>query len=235
MTIKRHFDTELNDLKTRLVEMAELVQKMITASVASLATYDTKSSEEVFAMEKEVNIAEIVIDDKCLKLIALNQPVGTDLRFITSAMRVSTDLERMADYAVNVTEIAQELLEFPETKPLSEIPKMANIVQDMIKSSTKAFNTNNVDLAEKVLEQDDEVDVFHDKAVKKIAEIMTNSSSHVVIQRAIRQLVIVRSLERMGDHATNIGEDIIFMVNGKDIRHSKLSRPEKQRIKKENK
>jgi len=217
----RHFDVEMNDLKSRLVEMAGLVQQMIKSTIDQLVSRDEKLSETIFGYEKEVNIQEIVIDDKCLKLIALNQPVGADLRFITSAMRINSDLERMGDEAVNISEMASDLIKYPALKPLIDIPKMADIVRRMVEDSIKAFNTNDVELAKAVLEQDDEVDDLKDVVFRDLKVYMTESSDPITIQRAVDLIMVARSIERIGDHATNISEDVIFMVHGKDIRHPK--------------
>jgi phosphate transport system protein len=217
----RHFDMEMNDLKSRLVDMAGLVQQMVKATTDELVSRDPKLSETVFALEKEVNVQEIVIDDRCLKLIALNQPVGADLRFITSAMRINSDLERMADEAVNISEIALDLIAYPQLKPLIDIPKMADIVQQMVADSIQAFNKNDVDLAKSVLEKDDEVDELERLVFKDLKVFMTESSDPSTIQRAVDLVLVARSVERIGDHATNISEDVIFMVHGKDIRHPK--------------
>lgn len=220
----RHFDVEINDLKNRLMEMAGLVQQMIKTTIDQLVLRESKLSESIFALEKEVNIQEIVIDDKCLKLIALNQPVGVDLRFITSAMRINSDLERLGDEAVNISEMSLELINYAELKPLIDIPKMAEIVQQMLASSIKAFNNNDVELANSVLEKDDEVDDLKDRVFKDLKEYMTKSSDPETIERAVDLLMVARSIERIGDHATNISEDVIFMVHGKDIRHPKICR-----------
>jgi phosphate transport system protein len=210
---------EMNDLQTRLVDMAELVKQMIKATIDQLVLRDPKLSDRIFGLEKEVNIQEIVIDDKCLKLIALNQPVGTDLRFITSAMRINSDLERMGDEAVNISEISLDLIKYPDLKPLIDIPKMADIVKQMVEDSIRAFNTSDVKLAKAVLEKDDEVDDLKDRIFTDLKKYMTKSSDPDTIQRAIDLIQVARSLERIGDHSTNICEDVIFMVHGKDVRH----------------
>lgn len=220
----RHFDMEMNDLKSRLVDMAGLVQQMIKATTDQLVLRDAKLSEEIFGLEKEVNIQEIVIDDKCMKLIALNQPVGTDLRFITSAMRINSDLERMGDEAVNISEMALDLIKYPELKPLIDIPQMSEIVKQMVEDSIKAFNTSDVELAKAVLEKDDDVDDLKDRVFADLKVYMTKSTDPDTIQRAVNLILIARSIERIGDHATNICEDVIFMVHGKDIRHPKTFR-----------
>jgi len=217
----RHFDMEMNDLRGRLVNMAGLVQQMIKSAIDQLALRDDKLANVITGLEKEVNIEDIVIDDKCLKLIALNQPAGMDLRFITSAMRITSDLERMGDEAMNISEMASDLIKYPELKPLIDIPKMAEVVQKMVMSSIKAFNENDADLARGVLDQDDEVDALEERIISDLKEYMVKSSDPQTIQRAVNLIFVAKSIERIGDHATNISEDIIFMLHGKDIRHPK--------------
>lgn len=217
----RHFDVEMNDLKKRLVDMASLVQEMIKISVDEIVKRDESLSKEVFIREREVNLTEIVVDDTCLKLIALNQPVGADLRFITSAMRINSDLERMGDEAVNICETGLNLLKYPELKPLIDIPKMASAVIVMVKDSIESFNLSDAELANTVLTKDDEVDELKRIVFRDLLEFMTNTSDQTTLSRAVDLMLIAKSLERLGDHATNISEDVIFMVHGKDIRHIK--------------
>ena len=215
----RHFDVEMNDLKKRLMDMSGLVQDMIKASIDGLVNRDLELFNTVFSLEKEVNIQEIVIDDKCLKLIALNQPVSVDLRFITSAMKINSDLERMGDEAVNISKGSADLLKYPELKPLIDIPKMSDIVQQMVADSIRAFNTTDVELAKAVLIKDDEADDLQKRVISDLKDFMVKSSDFETIQRAVDLIFVARSLERIGDHATNISEDVIFMVHGKDVRH----------------
>ncbi|MDR3274864.1 MAG: phosphate signaling complex protein PhoU [Endomicrobium sp.] len=219
----RHFDVEMNDLQNRLLDMAGFVQKMIRAATQELVARDPKQSDTVFSLEKEVNIQEIVIDDKCLKLIALNQPVGADLRFITSAMRINSDLERMGDEAVNISEKAVHLIKNTELKPFIDIPKMVKIVQNMIIDCIKAFNTNNSELALSVLIKDNEVDDLKNRVFDDIKDLMVKASDIGTIQKAIDLMFVAKSIERLGDHATNISEDVIFMIHGKNIRHPRTS------------
>jgi len=220
----RHFEVEMNDLKSRLVDMAGLVQQMIKETIAQLVSRDAEISEKIFNLEKEVNIQEIVIDDICLKLIALNQPAGADLRFITSAMRINSDLERMGDEAVNISEKSEDLRKYTVLKPIIDIPKMSDIVQQMVKDSIESFNTSDAELAKSVLEKDDAVDSLRDNVFKELKEFMVKSSDPETIQRAVDLLLIAKSIERIGDHATNISEDVIFMVHGKDVRHPRTFR-----------
>jgi phosphate transport system protein len=210
---------EMSDLKTRLIDMCGLVQEMIKTAIDGLVNRDSKSFATVFSLEKEVNIQEIVIDDRCLKLLALNQPVSMDLRFITSAMRINSDLERMGDEAVNISKGALSLLKYPELKQLIYIPKMSDIVQQMVAESIMAFNTTDVELAKTVLMKDDEVDDLQNSVNSVLKDYMVKSSDFETIQRAVDLMFIARSLERIADHATNISEDVIFMVQGKDVRH----------------
>ncbi|MCL2877599.1 MAG: phosphate signaling complex protein PhoU [Acidobacteria bacterium] len=215
----RHFEVEMNDLKNRLMDMCGFVQEMIKAAIGGIVYRDPELFSTVFSLEKEVNIQEIVIDDRCLKLVALNQPVGVDLRFITSAIKINSDLERMGDEAVNISERAVNLLKYPELKPLIDIPKMSDIVQQMVADSIRAFNTTDVELAKAVLAEDDKADDLQRKIISDLKDLMIKSSDFETIQRAVDLIFIAKSLERIGDHATNISEDVIFMVHGKDVRH----------------
>ena len=215
----RHFDIEMNNIKKKLLDMAEIVQEMIKFSVDMIVKRDINLSQEVFNREREANLTEIVVDDTCLKLIALNQPVGADLRFITSAMRINSDLERMGDEAVNICEIGENLLKYPDLKPLIDIPKMAKTVVAMVIDSICAFNTSDAELADTVLSKDDEVDELKITIIKDLLEFMTDTSDKTMLIRAMDLMFIAKNLERLGDHATNIAEDVIFMVHGKDIRH----------------
>lgn len=219
----RHFDMEMTELKKKLVDMASSVQQMIKISIDVVVKRNKELSKDVFSIEREVNLDEIVIDDTCLKLIALNQPVGSDLRFITSAMRINSDLERMGDEAVNICETGVELLEYPELKPLIDIPKMVVIVTEMVKESIESFNLSDTELAQKVLEKDDAVDELKRIILKDLIEYMIETNDRSTVIRAMNLVSIAKRLERLGDHATNICEDVIFMVNGKDIRHNNRS------------
>jgi phosphate transport system protein len=211
----------MNDLQNRLIDMAALVQEMIRAATQELVREESKKQFDtvVFHLEKEVNVQEIVIDEKCLKLIALNQPVGIDLRFITSAMRINSDLERMGDEAVNISKMTSCLLKYPEFIPPIGISKMVEIVQGMVMDCIKAFNTNDAELALSVLAKDSEVDDLRDGILDNIKNLMIEFSDINAIRKAVDLIFITKSIERLGDHATNISEDIVFMVHGKDVRH----------------
>jgi phosphate transport system protein len=215
----RHFDVEMSDLQNQLLDMAGLVQKMIQAATKELVSRDPNQIDTVLSLEKEVNVQEIIIDDKCLKLIALNQPVGADLRFITSAMRINSDLERMGDESLNIAKMSLGLIKYPEIKPLVNISKMIEIVQNMIIDCIKAFNMSDSELAMSVLSKDNEVDALRDAIIGELKTVLIASPSSDTAQCMTDLMFIAKSIERLGDHATNICEDIIFMVHGKDIRH----------------
>jgi phosphate transport system protein len=215
----RHFDVEMSDLQNQLLDMAGLVQKMIQTATEELVSRDPNQIDTVLSLEKEVNIQELIIDDKCLKLIALNQPVGADLRFITSAMRINSDLERMGDESLNVARMSLDLIKYPKIKPFVNIPKMIEIVQNMIIDCIKAFNTSDSELAMSVLSKDNEVDALRDTIISELKTVLIACPDSDTVQRATDLMFIAKNIERLGDHATNICEDVIFMVHGKDIRH----------------
>ncbi|GHT59044.1 phosphate transport system regulatory protein PhoU [Endomicrobiia bacterium] len=215
----RHFDIEMGDLQSCLLDMTKLVQEMIKAAAQELVERDLGQVDVVLCLERKVDIQEMVIDHKCLGLIALNQPVGADLRFITSAMKISSDLERMGDEAASISRMALDLIKYPELKPLIDIPKMVENVQNMITNCIRAFNTSDPELASSVLAGDSEVDFLRDRVTDDIKEVLLKSSDMDTVQRAIDLMFIAKSIERIGDHATNISEDIIFMVRGEDVRH----------------
>ncbi|MDR3048267.1 MAG: phosphate signaling complex protein PhoU [Elusimicrobiota bacterium] len=220
----RHIDVEINDLRKSLENMSGLVKEMIKSIIDQLLAREDNSINEILSLEREVNIQEIVIDDKCLKLIALYQPVGMDLRFITSVMKINSDLERMGDEVVNISQAWVDLVKYPELQSLSDLPnlpRMVEIVKKMVEDSIAAFNTSDIDLANSVLKQDDEVDDLKETILNNLGEYIKKSPVDAVIHISIDLISMVKSIERLGDHSTNISEDVIFMVQGKDIRHPK--------------
>ncbi|OGF47224.1 MAG: phosphate transport system regulatory protein PhoU [Candidatus Firestonebacteria bacterium RIFOXYC2_FULL_39_67] len=215
--MNRHFDEELGELKERLLYMASLVESMINYSIKSLVERKEELVQETYKHEAEVNKIQVEIDDKCLKLIALHQPAAADLRFITSAMKINAELERMGDQAVNIADASVKLLKQPPLKPLIDTPRMAEIVKKMVKESLDSFVKKDIELAKVVLKTDDEVDDLKDQIFRELLTYMSAEPSN--ISRALELILISRHLERIGDHATNIAEDVIFLVAGKDIRH----------------
>lgn len=215
--MERHFDEELKTLKERILYMGSLIESMIHYAIKSLVERNNDLLKEVFKHEDEVNKLHIEIDDICLKLLALRQPIAVDLRFITAAMKINSDLERMGDQAINISQNTEDLLKQPQLKPLIDLPRMADIVKKMVKDSLDAFVKKEPELAKSVLTRDDEVDNLKDQIFRELLTYMMADPNN--IERSLDLILISRNLERTADHATNIAEDVIFMVIGKDIRH----------------
>jgi phosphate transport system protein len=193
------------------------VEEAIRDAVQSLAKRDSDLAKKTFEGEDRINAMEIGIEDTCLKLLALRQPMAADLRFITSAMKITTDLERMADQAVNIAERAVSLNQEAQLKPYIDIPKMAEIAQSMVKDVLDAFVNGDSKLARSVCERDDLVDGLNDQVFRELLTYM--NSDPQTITRAIHLMIVCRCLERIGDHATNIAEDVIFMLDARVIKH----------------
>lgn len=217
MFTETHFQKELDELKESLLKMATLVEEMIRDAVQSLVKRDSDLAQKTFKGEDRINAMEIVIEDMCLKLLALRQPVATDLRFITSAMKIVTDLERMGDQAVNIAERAISLNQEPQLKPYIDIPRMAEITQSMVRGVLDAFVNRDSKLARSVCERDNLVDGLNDQVFRELLTYMISDSK--TITRAVDLMIVSRCLERIADHATNIAEDVIFVVDALVIKH----------------
>lgn len=215
--MERRFDEELNTLKEELLRMASLTEESIVLAVKSLKDRKEELAREVLKKEENINLLDIEIDELCLKLLALRQPMATDLRFITSAMKIASDLERIGDQSVNIAERSLELINFPLLKPLIDIPRMANLAQNMVKDAINAFINRDDKLARSVCQRDDEVDSLNDQIFRELLTYMMQDPS--TIRRAVDLILVGRHLERIADHATNIGEDVIYYVKGKTIKH----------------
>jgi phosphate transport system protein len=217
MITETHFQKELEELKGNLLKMAALVEESIRDAVRSLVKRDSELAQQTFAKEDRVNSLEIVIDDMCLRLLALRQPMAVDLRFITAAMKIITDLERMGDQAVNIAERAISLNQEPQLKPYIDIPRMAEITQSMVKDVLDAFVNRDSKLARSVCERDDLVDGLNDQVFRELLTYMISDPKTTT--RAVHLMIVSRCLERIADHATNIAEDVIFMVDALVIKH----------------
>jgi phosphate transport system protein len=215
--MERPFDEELKSLKERLLEMAARAEEQIALAVRGLADRQEKLACLVLEREAAVNLLDIEIDGMCMRLLALRQPLATDLRFITSAMKISGDLERIGDLAVNIAERTIDLLKQPELKPLIDIPRMAEMAQDMVRDALNAFIQGDEALARDVCLRDDRVDQLNDQVFRELLTYMMQDPG--TIARAVDLILVGRHLERIADHATNIGEDVIYMVKGKTIKH----------------
>jgi phosphate transport system protein len=217
---RHHFEEELQTLKNRLLTMGALVEERAHQAIKALVNRSQESAEQIIASDKEVNDLQIDVDDRCLRLLATQTPLASDLRLITSAMKINSDLERIGDQAVNIAENVIKLLPQPPLKPLIDIPRMAEIAQQMTRDALDSFVKRDVLLARDVLRRDDEVDSLKDQVFRELLTYMMADPG--TIQRALALILISRNLERIADHATNIAEDVIFLVEAKDVRHHHL-------------
>jgi phosphate transport system protein len=215
--VETHFQKELQELKEDLLRMAALVEEAIRNAVESLVKRDSELAQKTFEMEDRINNLENALDEMCLQLLALRQPMAADLRFITSAMKIVTDLERMGDQAVNIAERAISLNQEPQLKPYIDIPRMAEITQSMVKDVLDAFVNSDSKLARSVCERDDIVDGLNEQVFRELLTFMMSDPQTVT--RAVHLLIVCRCLERIGDHATNIAEDVIFVLDARVIKH----------------
>jgi len=214
---RHHFEDELQALKRRLLNMGALVEERIHKAVLALLERRENLAQEVIEGDGEINDLQVEVDDRCLKLLALQQPMATDLRLITSAMKMGADLERIGDQAVNIAENALRLLETPPLRPVIDIAEMSEIAQKMTRDALDAFVRRDAALAREVLLRDDRVDDLKDRVFRVLLTHMMADPG--TIERALGLILISRNLERIADHATNIAEDVIFLVEARDVRH----------------
>lgn len=215
--IDQHYEAELAKLKEQVLKMGGLVETMIAQAMKAMVERHTELARAVIEQEKEVNLLEVGIDDRCFEMLALHQPAASDLRFIVIGLRVSKDLERMGDLAVNICQLAMDLNKEPQLKPYIDLPKMAAKTQEMVKGALDSFVRRDADQAQHVCEVDDEVDRYKHDIFKELVELMEKDPQ--AVSRGTRLILVSRHLERIADHATNIAEEVIFMVQGRDIRH----------------
>jgi phosphate transport system protein len=216
--MERIFDEELKQLRQDILMMASLVEEAIFKSVEALKQRNGALADEVIASDKKIDELENKIDEFCLDLIALRQPVAQDLRFITMAMQINSDLERIADLAVDIAQRALELIAQPVLKPLIDIPTLADLSQAMLKEAIDAFINKDVELAKKVVLSDKEADALRDLVQKElIYDYLAKDGS--TAPRAVPLILVARHLERICDHATNIAEDVVYMIQAKVVRH----------------
>jgi phosphate transport system protein len=215
------FDDELKNLREIVLKMGCMVENAIRDSVKALVERDSALAKEVIRRDHLINAIDVKIDEECVRLIALRQPKARDLRLITTTMKITTDLERMGDMAVNIAERAMELNEEPQLKPFVNIPKMAEAAQSMVRDSLDAFVTGCSRLPYEVIKRDDEVDQLTVRNFEELLSLMIQDPK--IIPLAIKRTYIAKYLERIADHATNIAEMIIYMCRGKMIRHTEIS------------
>jgi len=213
----RRFEDAIADCNARLAQMGELAELMIAKSVQGLLDRSTQEHNEVFGHEGEVNRLHIEIDERVISALALHQPVATDLRLLVMATKIAGELERVGDQAVNICQNTASLLKHPPAEVLTNLPAMADLVREMLRESLEAFVHRDVELAQKVLDTDDEADDFKDQIFfQLLGSMMTDPPT---IPRALALILVARNLERVADHATNIAEEVIYAVQGRDVRH----------------
>jgi phosphate transport system protein len=222
--MKRHFDQELDELKADILKMGAYAEEAIRNSVEALKTQDAALARSVMESDVNVDQLELVIDEKCIDLIARFQPMARDLRFITTGMKLNSELERIADIAVDIAVRTLELLGKPLLKPLIDIPKLAEVARAMVRMSIEAFLREDIELAQKVIASDNEADRLRNLVQKELIEDYMSKDASTA-PRAVQLLLIARFLERICDHATNVAEDIIYMVQAKVVKHTAAKAP----------
>ncbi len=215
--MQRHFDEQIQEIREKLVRMGGLAESMVASALRMLIERDSRHHREVQEREEQVNSLQIEIDDMAVRVTALQQPVGSDVRFLFMAARITSELERIADQAINICQNAVHLLQAPPLKPFVDIPIMAEIAQRMVRDSIDALVRKEVSLAERVLTEEEKVDAFRDQVFRELLTYMM--ADPATIPRALSLILISRNLERVGDHATNIAEEVVYWIQGRDIRH----------------
>ena len=217
----RHFHEELEKVKEKTLKLGSLVETMVENAVSSLVDRDSRLAEQTIASDRVVDSLEVEINEDCIRLLALQQPAAKDLRFITTAMKITTDLERTADQAVNICQRAIELNEEPQLKPYIDIPIMSQLAQKMMREALDAFVQRDPELARRVIPEDNKVDALKNQIFRELLTFMMEDPR--TIPRAICLILVSRHLERIADHATNVAEMVVFLVEGKNIRHAQLA------------
>jgi phosphate transport system protein len=215
--MQRHFDEQMDDLLQRLLLMGRLAESMIQVAMRALIERDESLAAEIRTREQEVNDLQIEIDDRAIKLTALQQPVASDVRFLFTATRIATELERIADQAINISENVHHVLKAPPLKPIVDLPLMGEMAEKMMRDSLEALVRRDCSVANKVFQDEKTVDAFRNQIFRVLLTYMMADPG--TIERAIGLILISRNLERIGDHATNIAEEVIYMVEGREVRH----------------
>ena len=213
----RHFQEELDALKDRLLAMGGLAEERVRESVRGLRERDHAALDSVLAGDEPINDLHMEVDDRCFKLLALHQPLAADLRVIVAAVKINTDLERVGDLAVNIAEAGKRYLQHPPVKPLIDIPRMGELAQRMLRDALDAFVRRDMPLAEAVLAADDTLDALKSQIFRELLTYMLQAPE--TIEPSLDLILISRHLERIGDHATNVAEDVIFILSARDVRH----------------
>src|SRR5487761_464466 len=215
--MERHFERSLEELKERLLWMGSLAERAVHQAVHSVLDADEKLAQTVLKEENAINELQIEIDDRVVQLLALQQLMAADLRFVLAIARINNDLERIGDQAVNIAQSSQRILRHPRVKPYVDLPRMSELAEGMVRDSLNAVVRRDLALARSVLVRDDQVDNLRDQIFRELLTYMMENSA--VIYPAFELVLVTKNLERIGDHATNIAEDVIYMVAGRDVRH----------------
>src|ERR1700690_4553193 len=220
--MERHFDHDLEELKQRLLWMGSLAERAVHQAVHAVLDAEEHLAEVVLSEEDAINEMQIEIDERVQRLLATQQPMAADLRFLLAVSRINGDLERIGDQAVNIAQSATRILRHPRVKPYVDLPRMSELAEEMVRNALNAVVRRDVDLAQKVLATDDQVDHYRDQIFRELLTYMRGDSSFVF--PAFELILVAKNLERIGDHATNIAEDVIYIVQGQDIRHPSIDR-----------
>ena len=215
--MERHFERDLDELKERLLWMGSLAERAVHQAVHAVLDADEKLASAVLDEENTINELQIELDDRVVQLLALQQLMAVDLRFVLAVSRINVDLERIGDQAVNIAESAQRILRHPRVKPYVDLPRMSELAEEMVRDSLNAVVRRDAELAKSVLLRDDQVDRLRDQIFRELLTYMMTDSS--VVFPTFDLILVAKNLERVGDHATNIAEDVIYMVAGRDVRH----------------
>ena len=220
--MERHFEIDLSELKERLLWMGSLAERAVHQAVHAVLEAKEPLAEAVLKEESAVNELQMEIDDRVMQLLALHQLMATDLRFVLAVARINNDLERIADQAVNIAQSAKRILRHPRVKPYVDLPRMSELAEGMVRDSLNAVVRRDMDLARAVLVRDDQVDHLRDQIFRELLSYMMGDAA--VVFQAFELILVAKNLERVADHATNIAEDVIYMVEGHDIRHAAADR-----------
>ena len=220
--MERHFEKDLNVVKERLLWMGSLAERAVHQSVHSVLDSDEQLAKRVLDEEGQINELQLEIDDRVVQLLALHQLMAADLRFVLAVSRINNDLERIGDQAVNIAQASVRILRHPRVKPYVDLPRMSEVAEEMVRDALNAVVRRDVDLAQKVLAMDDQVDHYRDQIFRELLTYMMGDSS--VVFPAFELILVAKNLERIGDHATNIAEDVIYIVQGQDVRHPAVDR-----------
>src|ERR1700694_4175673 len=216
--MERHFEKDLNEMKERLLWMVSLAERAVHQSVHAVLESDEQLAKRVLEEEDAINELQMEIDDRVVQLLALHQLMAVDLRFVLAVSRINNDLERIGDQAVNIAQSSQRILRHPRVKPYVDLPRISELAEGMVRDSLNAVVRRDLTLARSVLVRDDQVDNLRDQIFRELLSYMMGDSA--VVFQAFELILVAKNLERVADHATNIAEDVIYMVEGHDVRHA---------------